>query len=73
MTFAETSRLLRRMIALSMTSTVAYPFDFFCYMFGAVFGPLIAALVWRAAIESGIRDLGWGEIRFVDADGRPVK
>ena len=27
----------------------------------------------RAAIERGIRDLGWGEIRFVDADGRPVK
>jgi zinc protease len=37
-----------------------------------------AELVWvvvgdRAKIESGIRELGWGEIRFLDADGEPVK
>jgi zinc protease len=35
-------------------------------------------LVWvivgdRSKIESGIRDLNLGEIRFVDADGNPVK
>ena len=53
MTFAASSRLLRRLIAINMAATVAYPFDFFCYMFGAVFGPLIAALVWRAAVVSG--------------------
>jgi len=35
-------------------------------------------LVWvivgdRAKIESGIRDLGWGVIQFVDPDGQLVK
>jgi ABC-2 type transport system permease protein len=52
-TLAQHSRLLRRLIALNMAVSMAYPFAFFCYMFGAVFPPLIAALVWRAAIESG--------------------
>jgi zinc protease len=27
----------------------------------------------RSKIESGIRELGWGEIQFIDADGQPVK
>lgn len=53
MTFAQRSRLLRRLVAINMAVTVAYPFDFFCYMLGAVLGPLIAALVWRAAVASG--------------------
>ncbi len=35
-------------------------------------------LVWvivgdRSKIESGVRDLNLGEIRWVDADGNPVK
>lgn len=35
-------------------------------------------LIWvivgdRAKIESGIKDLRWGEIRFLDADGNPAK
>jgi len=35
-------------------------------------------LVWvivgdRAKIEPGIRELGWGEIQLLDADGGPVK
>ena len=34
-------------------------------------------MVWvvvgdRAKIEPGLRELGWGEIRALDADGRPV-
>jgi len=34
-------------------------------------------LVWvvvgdRAKIEAGIRELGYGEIRFIDADGNPI-
>ena len=34
-------------------------------------------LVWvvvgdRSKIEAGIRELGWGEIRFLDADGKPL-
>jgi len=34
-------------------------------------------MVWvvvgdRAKIEPGIRELGWGEIRFLDADGKPL-
>jgi zinc protease len=34
-------------------------------------------LVWvvvgdRAKIEAGIRELGFGEIRFIDADGNPI-
>jgi len=34
-------------------------------------------LVWvivgdRQAIEPGIRKLGWGDIRFIDADGEPI-
>jgi zinc protease len=34
-------------------------------------------LVWvvvgdRAKIESGIRELGYGEVRFIDADGNPI-
>ncbi|HET8714032.1 MAG TPA: insulinase family protein, partial [Gemmatimonadales bacterium] len=34
-------------------------------------------LVWvvvgdRSKIEPGIRELGWGEIRFLDADGKPL-
>jgi ABC-2 type transport system permease protein len=53
MTLAQRSRLLRRLVALNMAVTLAYPFDFFCYMLGAVLGPLIAALVWRAAVASG--------------------
>ena len=36
------------------------------------------SLVWvvvgaRAKVEAPIRELGWGEIRFLDADGNPVK
>jgi zinc protease len=36
------------------------------------------SLVWvvvgpRAKIETPIRELGWGEVRFLDADGNPVK
>lgn len=53
MTFGEKSRLLRRMIAINMAVSFIFRSDFFFYMFGTVFGPLIAALVWRAAIESG--------------------
>ena len=53
MTLPQHFRLLRRLVALNMAVSMAYPFAFFCYMFGAVFPPLIAALVWRAAIESG--------------------
>jgi ABC-2 type transport system permease protein len=53
MTFAQHARLLRRLVAINMAVSVAYPFAFFCYMFSAVFAPLIAALVWRAAIASG--------------------
>lgn len=35
-------------------------------------------LVWvvvgdRAKIEPGVRELGWGEIQLLDADGKPVK
>ena len=35
-------------------------------------------LVWvvvgdRSKIESGIRELGWGEIQLLDADGNPAK
>jgi len=35
-------------------------------------------LVWvvvgdRSKIESGIRELGWGEVQFLDADGNPAK
>ena len=34
-------------------------------------------IVWvvvgdRAKIESGIRELNFGEIRFIDADGNPI-
>ena len=34
-------------------------------------------LVWvvvgdRSKIEAGIRELGYGEIRFIDADGNPI-
>jgi zinc protease len=34
-------------------------------------------LVWvvvgdRSKIEAGIRELGWGDIRFLDADGKPL-
>ncbi len=53
MTLAQRARLLRRLVAINMAVTVAYPFDFFCYMLGAVLSPLIAALVWRAAVASG--------------------
>jgi len=35
-------------------------------------------LVWvvvgdRSKIESGIRELGWGEVQLLDTDGNPVK
>jgi len=26
----------------------------------------------RAKIESGVRELNFGEIRFIDADGNPI-
>jgi zinc protease len=34
-------------------------------------------LVWvvvgdRSKIEAGLRELNWGEIRFLDADGKPL-
>lgn len=50
---SETMLLLRRMIAINMSTTLAYRGEFFFFMFGAVFGPLVSALVWRAAIASG--------------------
>jgi ABC-2 type transport system permease protein len=53
MTLAQHVRLLRRLVALNMAVSMAYPFAFFCYMFSMVFAPLISALVWRAAIASG--------------------
>jgi zinc protease len=35
-------------------------------------------LVWvvvgdRSKVESGMRDLGWGQVQRLDADGNPVK
>ena len=35
-------------------------------------------LVWvvvgdRAKVETGIRELGWGEVNLLDADGNPAK
>jgi len=27
----------------------------------------------RAKVEAGIRELGWGEVNLLDADGNPAK
>lgn len=53
MTFAEKTRLLGRMVALGISSNMAYRGDFVFFMLGAVFSPLLAALIWRTAIASG--------------------
>jgi ABC-2 type transport system permease protein len=53
MTFGEKARLLRRMVAVNMASNLAYRGDFVFFMLGAIFSPLLAALIWKAAIASG--------------------
>jgi len=53
MTFAEKARLLGRMVAVNMAGNLAYRGDFVFFMLGAIFSPLLAALIWKAAIASG--------------------
>ncbi len=53
MTFSETVRLLRRMIAVNVINSAAYRGDMLMFMLGAILSPIISLLVWRAAIASG--------------------
>lgn len=53
MTYPEIGRLLRRMIAINLTVTLAYRGDFVFYMLSIVLGPLLSVLIWRAALASG--------------------
>lgn len=53
MTFGETLRLIRRMIAVNLTNTLAYRGDMVMFMLGAILGPVVSLLIWRAAMASG--------------------
>jgi len=53
MTRMEITRLIRRMIAINMATTLAYRGEFVFYMLSTILGPLISVLIWRAAIASG--------------------
>jgi ABC-2 type transport system permease protein len=53
MTYPEIGRLLRRMIAINLTQTLAYRGDFVFYMLSIVLGLLLSVLIWRAALASG--------------------
>lgn len=53
MTYPEIGRLLRRMVAINLTQTLAYRGDFVFYMLSIVLGPLLSVLIWRAALASG--------------------
>jgi ABC-2 type transport system permease protein len=53
MTFAESFRLIRRMIAVNLINSAAYRGDMAMFMLGAILSPVISLLVWRAAIASG--------------------
>jgi ABC-2 type transport system permease protein len=50
---AERARLLRRMVSINIAGAIAYRTDIMFFMLGAVFGPLLSATIWRAAIASG--------------------
>jgi len=52
-TYPEIGRLLRRMIAINMSMSLAYRGDFVFFMLSVVLGPLLSVLIWQAAIASG--------------------
>lgn len=53
MTLAATLRIIRRLIAIDLSTAMVYRGEFLLYMVSAVLGPTISLIVWRAAIASG--------------------
>ena len=53
MSLGEILRVIRRLVVGGIAGSLAYPVDFVFYMLGTIIGPIIAALVWRAAIAAG--------------------
>jgi ABC-2 type transport system permease protein len=53
MTYPEIGRLLRRMITINMSMSLAYRGDFVFFMLSVVLGPLLSVLIWQTAIASG--------------------
>ncbi|MGB3305298.1 MAG: ABC-2 family transporter protein [Thermomicrobiales bacterium] len=53
MTFMEATRLIRRLVAIDMSVSLAYRGDVIFRMLNTVLGPLVSVLIWRAALASG--------------------
>lgn len=53
MTLAPSLRIIRRLIAIDLSSAMIYRGEFLLYMISAVLGPTISLMVWRAALASG--------------------
>ena len=53
MTLAPSLRVIRRLIAIDLSTAMVYRGEFLLYMVSAVLGPTISLLVWRAALASG--------------------
>ena len=53
MTLASSLRVIRRLIAIDLSTAMVYRVAFLLFMVSAVLGPAISLVVWRAALASG--------------------
>ncbi len=53
MTLAPSLRIIRRLIAIDLSTAMVYRGEFLLYMVSAVLGPTISLMIWRAALASG--------------------
>lgn len=53
MTLAQALRIIRRLIAIDLSTAMIYRGEFLLYMISAVLGPTISLMIWRTALSSG--------------------
>lgn len=53
MTTASSLRIIRRLIAIDLSTAMVYRGEFLLYMISAVLGPTISLMIWRTALSSG--------------------
>ena len=53
MTLAQSLRVIRRLIAIDLSTALMYRTEFVMYMLSTVLAPTISLLVWRAALANG--------------------